>query len=703
VTAVLDRLEPITVGSPSRSHARRDPTPPAGPASLAARVGWTLVAVIIGLTAIQAWVGSDTVPGANLVSVLLILGSLLATWRIWTRTDGLAWWEELGLLVGPMIVISFFAAQVWIAQPSYGTDAVAFNQYAGSLVLRGLNPYTHSMAPALTQFRVPANFYTYRLDGTAVTSLSYPAGSFLFYLPLLALGIHVQAANIVDLIFWFACGLVLWRMLPRETRWAAGLVMSAIVYLSFVIGGETSSIYLPFVLLAVWRWDRYGKVAERSAARWIGPLAFGIAASVKQTPWFLAPFLLIGVYQETRRDGRNPFPVVARYVGVAVGSFLAINLPFIIANAGAWARGSLVPLLSPTIPDGNGLINLTIFERHGGGHLELFTVAALSFILLTLLAFGFRYEALKRAWVPMVALAFFIPTRSFGTYLFMLVPAALVAGMSVRPAALGSRGGRLGLWPKVALGTAAAVAIGAAVWALTAPAPLSIKIIGTRSTGQLQSLDEIDVQVTNHTGATQRPHFTVNNAEHTTTFWYSLGDDGGDAVLAPHATEVFHLHAPNTASMPGIESPLFVEAFTLSPATMSTSSRYLVSSLSAQLIPDSVNHPVAVGVPVTFTVQLENRYGSAISRAGVAVTLGQVIYGQNALIPAESSINGEPEGTTPVTALTNAAGLATFNVVGVQAQDEPVMYEAWLGGSGAVPHGYSDMVSVQYVAAGDGV
>jgi hypothetical protein len=135
---------------------------------------------------------------------------------------------------------------------------------------------------------------------------------------------------------------------------------------------------------------------------------------------------------------------------------------------------------------------------------------------------------------------------------------------------------------------------------------------------------------------------------------------------------------------------------------MSTSSRYLVSSLSAQLIPDSVNHPVAVGVPVTFTVQLENRYGSAISRAGVAVTLGQVIYGQNALIPAESSINGEPEGTTPVTALTNAAGLATFNVVGVQAQDEPVMYEAWLGGSGAVPHGYSDMVSVQYVAAGGG-
>ncbi len=223
-------------------------------------MGWTLVAVIVGLTSIQAWVGSDTVPGANLVSVLLILGSLVAIWRIWTRSEGLMWWEELGLLVALMVAISFFAAQVWITQPSYGTDAVAFDQYAGWLVLHGLNPYTRSLAPSLAQFHVPAIFHTYRLDGTAVTSLSYPAGSFLLYLPLLAFGIHTQAANIVDMAFWFASGVLLWRMLPRETRWAAGLIMSAFVYLSFVIGGVTSSIYLPFVLLAVWRWDRYGKL-----------------------------------------------------------------------------------------------------------------------------------------------------------------------------------------------------------------------------------------------------------------------------------------------------------------------------------------------------------------------------------------------------------------------------------------------------------
>jgi hypothetical protein len=103
---------------------------------------------------------------------------------------------------------------------------------------------------------------------------------------------------------------------------------------------------------------------------------------------------------------------------------------------------------------------------------------------------------------------------------------------------------------------------------------------------------------------------------------------------------------------------------------------------------------------VTLTVQLDKRYGSGVPRAGVPVTLGQVIYGQDALIPAESSINGEPEGTSPVTAYTDATGQATFVVVGVQAQDDPVMYEAWLGGNGTVPHGYSNMVSVQYVAGG---
>jgi len=682
---------------------RRDQRPSSvGPVNLAERVGWTIVAVIVGLTSMQAWAGSGTVPGANLVSVVLILGSLLAIWRIWTRSEGLLWWEELGLLTALMVAISYFAAQEWITQPSYGTDAVAFDQYAGWLVLHGLNPYTRSLAPSLAQFHVPAIFHTYRLDGTAVTGLSYPAGSFLLYLPLLALGFHAQAANIVDMAFWFASGLLLWRMLPREARWAAGLVMSAIVYLSFVIGGVTDSLYLPFALVAVWKWDRFGKYAERSAARWIGPLALGVAASVKQTPWFLAPFLLIGVYHETRAEGRNPVPVLARYVGIAVGAFVTINLPFILANAGAWARGSLIPLLSPTIPDGQGLINLTIFERHGGGRLDLYTVAALSFILLTLVAFALRYDVLKRAWVPMVAVAFFLPTRSFGSYLFMLVPAALVAGMTVQAA---PRPGpaRLGRWPRVVLGFAAAVSLGAAALALTSPSPLGIKIVGTRSTGQLQSLDEIDVQVTNHTNTTQRPHFTVNNAEHATTFWYALGDGADGAVLAPHATEVFHLHAPNTASMPGIDAPLFVEAFTASPATVSTSRRYVVSSLSTQLTPDAVDHPVVVGSSVTLTVQLDNRFGSAVPRAGVAVTLGQVIYGQDALIPAESSINGEPEGTSPVTAFTDAQGEATFVVTGVQAQDEPVMYEAWLGGNGAVPHGYSNMVSVQYVAAGGGV
>ena len=703
MTAVMDRVDsaPIAVTTLEPPRPARHRKPPAE-AHLAERVGWTLVALILGLTSMQAWAGSGTVPAANFVSVLLILGSLLAIWRIWTRPEGPAWWEELGLLIGLTIAISYFAAQIWITQPPYGTDAIAFDQYAGWLVLHGLNPYTHTLAPSLAQFHVPAIFHTFRLDGTPVTGLSYPAGSFLLYLPLLVFGVHAQAANIVDLAFWFASGLLLWRMLPREVRWAAGLLMSAMVYLSFVIGGVTDSLYLPFVLVAVWRWDRYGDRAERTMARWIGPLALGIAASVKQTPWFLAPFLLIGVYQEVRASGRNPLPVVLRYAGIAVGAFVAINLPFIVANPGAWARGSLLPLISPTIPDGQGLVNLTIFERHGGGRLDLYTVAALSVMLLMMVAFALRYDRLKRAWVPMVAVAFFFPTRSFGSYLFLLVPAALVAAITVRnaprvaPVHLGRRA-------RLMLGAAVALAVGSAAWALTAPSPLSIKILGTRSTGQLQSLDEIDIRVTNRTGSIQRPHFTVNESEHATTFWYSIGSNGTDPVVAPHATEVFELHAPNTSSMPPIDAPLFVEAFTASPATVSTSSRYLVSSLSTQLTPDAVDHPVPVGSAVTLTVQLDNRYGSAVPRAGVAVTLGQVIYGQDALIPAESSINGEPEGTSPVTAVTNAEGQATFLVVGIQAQDEPVMYEAWLGGNGDVPHGYSNMVSVQYVASAGGV
>ena len=54
---------------------------------------------------------------------------------------------------------------------------------------------------------------------------------------------------------------------------------------------------------------------------WVGPFALGLACSIKQTPWFFVPLLTVGIYIETRRAGRSPCPVVARYLAMVAAVF----------------------------------------------------------------------------------------------------------------------------------------------------------------------------------------------------------------------------------------------------------------------------------------------------------------------------------------------------------------------------------------------
>ena len=92
------------------------------------------------------------------------------------------------MLAAVLIALALWSYfQVFIA-PDYGTDEIAFDQYAAQLALHGINPYLHSMAPAFPLFHVSPNGYTFRLNGQPVTTLSYPALSFEAYLPLLASG-----------------------------------------------------------------------------------------------------------------------------------------------------------------------------------------------------------------------------------------------------------------------------------------------------------------------------------------------------------------------------------------------------------------------------------------------------------------------------------------------------------------------------------
>src|SRR3984885_991323 len=184
--------------------------------------------------------------------VLMGLAGLLAMVAAWvprgTLTTRRLRQIDLVVLAAVIVALGIWCYfQIYIA-PDYGTDEVAFDQYAAQLALHGINPYLHSMAAAFPLFHVSPNGYTFQLNGQPVTTLSYPALSFEAYMPLVALGITTQAAVWMDVAAWAAGGAVLFAVLPRRLAPLAAVVVSMDVYIGYAVGGITAVLFIPLLV-----------------------------------------------------------------------------------------------------------------------------------------------------------------------------------------------------------------------------------------------------------------------------------------------------------------------------------------------------------------------------------------------------------------------------------------------------------------------
>jgi hypothetical protein len=655
---------------------------------LAERAGWSGVCMVLLTLAVV---------GTAPVDIAIVAVALWGGYRCWSSADGPS--RGLQVLILATIVASIGVSVA--AQGSglpYGTDELAFGQYAATLVLRAVNPFTHSLAPSLSLYHVPASFLTHYLNGSTITTSTYPAGSFLLYLPALALGLGTQASIATDVVSWIVSMILIWALLPRSISWLAALFLASSVYISYAIGGVTDSLYLPFVILALWRWDRFGESTERSVARWIGPIALGVAMSVKQTPWFLLPFLLVGVAFEARAQGRSWLRSSARYLAICAGVFVVINAPWIIASPGAWFDGSILPLLGSFTPMGQGLVNLTLIGRIGGGDLTFYTLAGVAWLVLALLGMGLRYAKVKRAWVFVVITAFFFVPRSMSNYLLMLIPAAIVAALSVRGVPHDGPLVEIPLVRRCSRGVLAIsvfAVVAAVTGAVAAPAPLDMAVTGVSTNGQQGLVTAATLQIHNNTARVLHPTFTVVNAGYVTNFWTPARAGAGPVTVGPHQSEVLTLQAPDESSMPDAQAPFRMFAYTTGPAAVSSTQAYMASARSTYLMPDAVEAPIPLGKATTFTVQVDQGKGSA---GGVRVDLGQVIYAQSGSLAGVASIDGLPEGASPASAITDAAGVATFTVTGVRSDTDPDYLQAWIAppGNRLPPTGYSEIVAVRF-------
>ncbi|HEY6625052.1 MAG TPA: hypothetical protein VIX85_14535 [Acidimicrobiales bacterium] len=700
--------------------------------SVAARAWWTVAGLTILFWAFLLYGYVDIHPWVILCVLLLGVWGLATTAASWTSTvryrrwgEGLAW-ATLALAIGAFLVWSYLQMT---GTPAYGTDEIAFDQYAAQLLAHGTNPYAHSMAPALSLFHVSPNGYTFALNGQPVTSLSYPALSVLAYVPFVLLGWTTQMAVVINVIAWAIGMAVIFWLLPRQVRPLAIVVGSLSVYIGYAVGGVTDALFVPLLVGAVYAWDRFP--TARGWAAWRGPVLLGLAMAVKQTPWLVLPFLVAGVALEARRRGSlgQSLQTAARYLAIALGAFLVPNLPFMVMDVNAWARGVLTPVASHAVPAGQGVVGLSLFLGIGGGSLALYTVTLIVVLVVLVAGFVATYPASKVWAVVCPTVVLFFSARSYGSYLVTLLPAAAVAALTVtrvtatagppvpnRAAGAGEptgagpsvpkRATRVGevvraiSWRWWVLGGGVA-AIGASITALLLVGPpLSIRISSVRTSGQLATVEQVKVDVTNETGSPVRPAFSVESGGNLTTFWLTSGDP---AVLAPHATRSYTLLAPNFFAQPPITGGFQVVAFTSRPGTVSRSDAYLPTIYHLGLAPQAVNRTVPVGQPVTVRAEVLDQLNRPVRQKGIPVYLGQVSYTQQGLVYSQAIVNNAQPGQTPVVAYTDANGQATFVITGTQVASDPVYFEANLiNANQFYPYGYSEILPVRFGPPGSG-
>ena len=537
---------------------------------LTERAAWSVVflgVLIIGVNFAGGWTQD---PIAVLVSpVLIVMGIAGMVWTWNAPATSMGRIRLGGFLISAFAALTPAAIETH-ARHWFSTDSAALNQLAGEALVRGHNPYTASMAAVDLLLKNPARFYTYLASGGHVTHISYPPGSFLLVAPFQALGFHHATADWVDLAAWGIAVLAIYLMLPGRIRFLAPMLLLFAGFTGAFTSGGTDALFLPFLVVAVWRWDDLGSGRTVGWHRWVGPVALGLACSIKQGPWFFVPFLVAGTAIEARAAGRSWIRLAASYLGATIGVFAVVNLPFLVADPGAWFDGTTLPFRLPLVADGSGVVALALHGLTGGAVMPWLTMAGLLMVVALLVAFVLWYPATKRIWLFALPLALGLPGRSLASYFVNYFPIAIVAAVCVHAAP--SSGLPV---PRRSLRVLAVAApLTACLVAITAgltTSPLEINVARVKTTDHARAFRRVTITVHNTSSRRLAPRFFVDtNGGHPDGYWQTTPSSGSWPIPAG-ATSTLILTPRGYASTPDPGHYWIVDAYTTGPEALSTS------------------------------------------------------------------------------------------------------------------------------------
>jgi uncharacterized membrane protein len=613
-----------------------------------------------------------------------------------TRRDG-APGTIVGWLLAVVSVLVLFA-WAWVqirSLPIYRTDEIAFDQYAAQLLAEGHNPYAHSMLPSIAQYQVPLAANSLTLGGTLVTSLSYPAMSFLVYVPFLLLGWSYQLAPILNVAAWGIAILVGYALVPRTVKPLMIVIGATGAFAGLTLSGVTDVLFIPLLMVALYRWDDWPRT--RGWRRWIAPVAMGLATSVKQTPWLIVPFVLIGLALEVgaAREWRPGVRVAWSYLWRALVAFGLTNIAFIAIDPRAWVDGVLAPATANLIPQGQGWVALSTLLSIGGGDLRTFTVLEGAVLLFGLVVFAAGYPRTKALAAILPSIVFLFAARSQTNYLVMLIPPTIVAATTVRLDHSG-RSWAETLWGsrrrRAAVGASGALVAFALLGTLMWPPPLKLTITRMWTRQPTTFINRMAIVASNGSGNEMTPVFFVKSGGQVTYPWLIVS---GPARLPAGDTATYVIQAPNAAAEQRGATTFQVAATNVSPPSLSVSRTVTPLTLDLNMSPAAINRPIASGGTLTFATQLVDRYGSPVERAGVPISISVRAPLSRALGTGSVFINGSHAPNGRWLAVTDAEGMVKFSVTMVATRLTPFTISAHLYSAAyEVAYGFTVPVTV---------
>jgi uncharacterized membrane protein len=553
----------------------------AAPSSLAVHRAIAVVAVLgLFAPAFNAWNDVVAVPSSAVVVMGLFVGALWLVMALATAgTENDLARLERWLLVLALLVLAAWTAVSLHGQGAYGTDEAAFEQGAASLLVHGHDPYGANLLSALAGYSTLGKYVTHTMSGGLVTTFGYPAVSLFVVAPFVVLTGGGQAVPIADLFVLMIATVIVYRALPSGWRSLAVVLCVGFPTLSgFSVAGVNAIIAMAFMLVAAYRWTATGQGGRLARNGRLQAVALGLALGTNQLAWFIAPFLLVGIYLVRSGDlgRRSALRVTARYLALALATFLVVNLPFIVWGPMAWIHGVAAPLTQDAIPYGQGLIDLTLFLRIGGGALNAYNYAAATLYGALLVLYVAHFRKLGRAGFVLPLLALFASGRSLAEYWMTMIAVLAIGALTaddhaikraLPPFALRGRSPLARRGATLALFLPAVVCLAVA---LGTPAPLSLRILSAHSSPRLRSVSALRLLVENRSGDPLRPHFATNVTGQA-IFWNIRS---GPPMLAAHHSAIYKLVAPDPASMPANGTKFVVEVYTAVPRTISSTSPF---------------------------------------------------------------------------------------------------------------------------------